>query len=73
MLSGNLMVAPLTVRFINKTLLYKLSYFTESYSHINNKIKIELDFSNCEAKSDLKGAKTMHISKFPEKDWFRQL
>ena len=67
MLSGNLMMTPLTVGLINKVSLYKLSYFTESYGHNKNKIKVELDYSSYEAKSDLKGAKTIHISKFLEK------
>ena len=41
------------VRLIKKILLYKISYFPESYTHSKNKIKLELDLSNQTTKSDL--------------------
>ena len=31
-----------------------MSYFTEPYTHIKNKTKVELDLSNYATKSDLK-------------------
>ena len=73
MLCGNVMTIPLTVGLINKISLHKMSYFTESYSHNKNKIKVKIDLSKYETKSDLKGATTIHISKFDKKNWFRLL
>ena len=36
-----------------KILLYKMSYFQETYSHSKNKIKVKYDFSNYITKSNL--------------------
>ena len=44
-----------------------MSYFPEPYSHSENKIKFELDWPNCIANSDLKGAAGIDTSKFAKK------
>ena len=44
----------LIVGFMKKILLYKMSYFSEPYTHSKNKIKVEVDSSNCATKSDFK-------------------
>ena len=44
-----------------------MSYFPESNNHDKSKTKVELDLPNYAAKSDLKGATIINISKVP--DW----
>ena len=46
MLNGKVTIALLTVRLIKKILWYKMCYFPDPYTHIKNKIKVELDLSN---------------------------
>ena len=48
------MIIYLIVGFMKKILLYKMSYFSEPYTHSKNKIKVEVDFSNYATKSDFK-------------------
>ena len=40
---------------IIKILLYKMSYFPEQYTLSRNKIKVEIDLSDCATKFYLKG------------------
>ena len=45
MLSGKVMIIHLIPGLIKKAYLYKMSHFTDTYSHSKKKIKFELDFS----------------------------
>ena len=57
----------LTVGFIKKILLYKMSYFPEPYTRRKSKIKVELDLSNYATKSNLKNATGVDKLKFAKK------
>ena len=54
MLNGKATLIRLRVGLIKKVQLHKMSYFTEPYTRIENKTKVELDLSNYATKSDLK-------------------
>ena len=54
MLNGKATLIHLRVGLIKKVQLHKMSYFTEPYTRIKNKTKVELDLSNYATKSDLK-------------------
>ena len=43
MSNGKVMIIYLISGLIKKILLYKMSYFSESYTHIKIKIKVKLD------------------------------
>ena len=43
-----------------------MSYFPEPNNHDKSKTKVELDLPNYAAKSDLKGATIINISKVPD-------
>ena len=55
MSNGKVMIVLWIVWSIKKISLYKMSYIPEPYTHIKNKIKVDLDLSNYAIKSDLKG------------------
>ena len=57
----------LTVGFIKKISLYKMSYFPEPYTRRKSKIKVELDLSNYATKSNLKNKISVDISHFAKK------
>ena len=52
MLNGKAAIIILIVRLIKKMLLYKMSYFSEPYTHSKSKLKVELDLSNYATKSN---------------------
>ena len=52
-LSGKFMIIIPIAGLIKKILLHKMSHNPETNSHIKNKIKVELDFSNCAKKSNV--------------------
>ena len=54
-LNGEIMIIHLIVGLIKKTLLYKLTYFTE-FDHSKNKLRVCLSLPNCALKPDLKEA-----------------
>ena len=56
MLNGKVKIIDLIVGLIKKTLLYKMGYSPASYTHIKNKIKVEVDLSNHATKYNLKNA-----------------
>ena len=64
MSNGKTMIILSTVGLIKKMSLYKISYFSEPYTGSKNKIKIKLDLSNYETKSDLKNATSVDTSDF---------
>ena len=57
----------LTVGFIKKISLYKMSYFPELYTRRKSKKKVELDLSNYATKSNLKNATGVDKLKFAKK------
>ena len=54
----------LTVGLIKKIFLYKMSYFQTPCPRSKDKIKVEIDFSNYAAQSDLKNGTDVDTSKF---------
>ena len=66
MLNGKVKIIDLIVGLIKKTLLYKMGYSPASYTHIKNKIKVEVDLSNHATKYNLKNATGVDTSKFAE-------
>ena len=54
MSDGNTMIILLIVGLIKKISFYKMSYFSEPYTHSKNKIKVQLELPNYVTKSDLK-------------------
>ena len=64
MLNEKAKIILLIVGLIKKTSLYKMSYFLESYTRGENKIKFELDLANYATKSDLKNATGVDTSEF---------
>ena len=44
-----------------------MSYFLEPYSHNKNKVKVKLDLSNYEIKSNLKGVAGINTKDFIKK------
>ena len=54
MSDGNAMIILLIVGLIKKISFYKMSYFSEPYTHSKNKIKVQLELPNYVTKSDLK-------------------
>ena len=54
MSDGNAMIILLIVELIKKISFYKMSYFSEPYTHSKNKIKGQLDLPNYVTKSELK-------------------
>ena len=44
--------------------LYKVSYFPEPYNRSKNEIKVKLNLSGCETKSDLINAADVDTSNF---------
>ena len=67
MLNGGVKIIHLIIGLIKKILLYRMSHFAERYTHSKNKIKVELDLSNYETKSDLKNATGVDASKFAKR------
>ena len=61
MLNGKVKIIDLIVGLIKKTLLYKMGYSPASYTHIKNKIKVEVDLSNHATKYN-----SVDTSKFSE-------
>ena len=53
--------------WIDKKILYKMSYFPEAPNHSKNKIEVELDLPNYAIKSDLKNATFVDTSNFVKK------
>ena len=63
MSNGKVMIIYSIIGLIKKT-LYKMSqYFSEPYKTFRGNVKVELDLSNCPAKSDLKNAAGADTSK----------
>ena len=56
-----------------KIYLYKMSHFTDTYSHSKKKIKFELDLSNYATKSDLKSAAGTDTSKVAKQVYLANL
>ena len=54
MSNGKVMIIHLIVGLIEKILLHEMSCFSESYTHIKIKMKVELNLCNYARKSDLK-------------------
>ena len=65
--NGKAVIICVIVGLINKISLYKLIYFPEPYSHIKNKINVELYLCNYATKSDFKGASGIDTSEFAKK------
>ena len=59
MLNGNVLIIHLIAGQIKK-ILYKMSYYPKPDSCGRRKIKVELDFSNCATKSDVKKQMLIH-------------
>ena len=53
--------------------LYKISYFSEPYSHSKNQIKVELHLPDYATKSDSKGATNIITRKFAKEAYLRNL
>ena len=53
LLRWKIMIIYLIAGFIKKILLYKMSYLPETYNHIINKVKGQLDLPNYATKSVL--------------------
>ena len=53
MSNGKATIILLTVGLIKKILLCKMRCFPEPHTCSKNKMQVELDFSNCETRSDL--------------------
>ena len=62
-LNGKVIIIHLTVGFIKKYCLIKMSYFLESFAN-KNKIEIELDLSDYATEPNLKNVIRIDISKF---------
>ena len=62
--NGKVTLILLTVGLIQKTSLYKMSYFPEPCTHKINKILNELDLPNYATNSNLKNARGIDTSKF---------
>ena len=67
MWSGTVMRIRLIPWQIKKISLYKMSYVPEPYSNCKNKVKVELNLSNCSTKFDLKRATAIDTWKFAKK------
>ena len=63
-LNGKATIILLIVESIKKTVLHKISYFSEPYNHNKDKVEVELGFSNYATKSDLKNATGTDTSEF---------
>ena len=69
MSNGKTVIILLIAWLIKKISLYKMSFFPETYTHSRNKIKVWLDLSNYEIKSNLKSAAGGDTSKSEIKYW----
>ena len=64
MSNGKVMMISLSVGLIKKILLYKMSYFPESYTCSKIEVEVEFNLSNYATKSDVKNASKFDTSKF---------
>ena len=69
MSNGKATIIPVTVGLIKKTLLCKMSYLPELYSHKKHEINVELDLFNCAAEADLKGGTSSVHQNFLKADF----